>query len=439
MLRFAHSLSLVDRQCPRGIPDPLANIWRAFRFQSHDAKTLRDPVTPRIIVAGAGNSDLNGEYIQTGPYQFLKSGAYNYVILLDYEGTGQWHIYDDTFTYHYYFTDEMPDRTLESVNTAEFFSAIDGTDPGPTCSYDNGARDYRDCVIVSGAGTDAVNGRYYWNGEYWDNPGKASILEYGGYLYLTIPGEGLYYVSTNQTSLPWEAEWSQGTLDLPLPVVTLIQEPQYKPLGMYQDAACIVPATEDGHLVQGVRDYKSGEILATQANPMLAPTLRFLAGVPVLEFGGNHYLTTVSIDGTGLSNTGLLAAGCRWDSGNGDYTPLAIARADYFCSLHFRDDGYSYLWGANEAPMHDFPGPLVPSTWHTATLAVSPTQAVIKTPASATHTYTIPPLAGSGVFNIGADVAFDRYFIGHLHTLILGHAADEPVIRAYIDTLHPAA
>lgn len=59
------------------------------------------------------------------------------------------------------------------------------------------------------------------------------------------------------------------------------------PLGLYQDAACTVPATEDGDPVGGWRDELSGSgLVAEQSVSTKRPTLRFAGGIPVLEFDG---------------------------------------------------------------------------------------------------------------------------------------------------------
>lgn len=59
------------------------------------------------------------------------------------------------------------------------------------------------------------------------------------------------------------------------------------PLGLYQDAACTIPAVTDGDPVGGWRDEISGSgLVAVQSISTQRPTLRFRSGVPVLEFDG---------------------------------------------------------------------------------------------------------------------------------------------------------
>lgn len=59
------------------------------------------------------------------------------------------------------------------------------------------------------------------------------------------------------------------------------------PLGLYQDAACTVPATLAGQAVAAWRDELSGSgLIATQSVSTKRPILRFTAGVPWLEFDG---------------------------------------------------------------------------------------------------------------------------------------------------------
>lgn len=54
---------------------------------------------------------------------------------------------------------------------------------------------------------------------------------------------------------------------------------------LYQDTACTIPATTDGHAVQGVRHVTTGAVLATQATTASAPILRVTGGVPWLDWG----------------------------------------------------------------------------------------------------------------------------------------------------------
>lgn len=59
------------------------------------------------------------------------------------------------------------------------------------------------------------------------------------------------------------------------------------PLGLYQDTACTIPATDDGHSVAAWRDELSDSgVVAVQSVSTKRPTLRFAVGKPVLQFDG---------------------------------------------------------------------------------------------------------------------------------------------------------
>jgi hypothetical protein len=59
------------------------------------------------------------------------------------------------------------------------------------------------------------------------------------------------------------------------------------PLGLYQDTACTIPATADGHSVAAWRDELSDSgLVAVQSVSTKRPTLKFVSGKPVVRFDG---------------------------------------------------------------------------------------------------------------------------------------------------------
>ena len=59
------------------------------------------------------------------------------------------------------------------------------------------------------------------------------------------------------------------------------------PLGLYKDTACTIPATNEGDLIAAWRDEISGSgLVAVQDVSTKRPSLRFVAGRPVVRFDG---------------------------------------------------------------------------------------------------------------------------------------------------------
>lgn len=78
------------------------------------------------------------------------------------------------------------------------------------------------------------------------------------------------------------------------PVSQLV--PNYAPLGLYQDLACTVPATTEGHPIAAWRDELTPSgLTAVQAEGEFQPVLRFRNGFPTVEFDGvDDYLFVTS-------------------------------------------------------------------------------------------------------------------------------------------------
>lgn len=87
------------------------------------------------------------------------------------------------------------------------------------------------------------------------------------------------------------------------------------PLGMYQDTACTIPATAEFDPVAAFQDELSGSGRKfIQADTDKQPALRFLGGVPVLEFDGID--DCLVLDGANLSPV-WLAARVQYIAGGG--------------------------------------------------------------------------------------------------------------------------
>jgi hypothetical protein len=69
------------------------------------------------------------------------------------------------------------------------------------------------------------------------------------------------------------------------------------PLGLYQDTACTIPATADGHPVAAWRDELSASgLVAIQSVTTKQPKLQFVSGKPVLRFDGiDDFLLIASV------------------------------------------------------------------------------------------------------------------------------------------------
>lgn len=154
----------------------------------------------------------------------------------------------------------------------------------------------RDCIIVSGAGSEEVNGRYYQNTVINGRPHYAMA---GAEPFQTFYWSGadwvnvffdeeagqhkVAYRSSGGEANPGEVvTWLVVDGVLPLPETALIQEPQYKPFGLFSDTSFVTPAQIDQQV--GGWQYPGKPIQVTESNMMLQPTLRSRHGVPVLEF-----------------------------------------------------------------------------------------------------------------------------------------------------------
>jgi primosomal replication protein N len=69
------------------------------------------------------------------------------------------------------------------------------------------------------------------------------------------------------------------------------------PLGLYKDTSCTIPATSDGDAIAAWRDEISGSgLVAVQGVTTKRPILRFVSGLPALEFDGvdDHLTLTLA-------------------------------------------------------------------------------------------------------------------------------------------------
>jgi hypothetical protein len=106
------------------------------------------------------------------------------------------------------------------------------------------------------------------------------------------------------------------------------------PYGLYQDTACTIRATADGHSVAAWRDEISGSgLVAIQGTSTKRPTLRFSGGIPWLDFDGvdDALYVVGDWDETLSSSTGVQRQSFRpstWDPvvavGNAETGPFIL-------------------------------------------------------------------------------------------------------------------
>jgi hypothetical protein len=177
---------------------------------------------------------------------------------------------------------------------------------------------YRDCIVVTGAGTAAANGRYYeWPGDHGQMSGTTYYVKTQG---ISLPG---VYMHAGQNRWMVRADASNGYQQstpglssptigpyiilgggvLPAPTVTLIQEPQYAPRGIVAIPGAANPTISDV--------WTPGGLVLTQAASLLQGTTQIVNGVPVLRLdgAGDKYIGSYSSPHT-----------------RGDYTIVSLAR-----------------------------------------------------------------------------------------------------------------
>lgn len=267
--------------------DPLFNIPMAFRFQTHNSELM--PPAQAVRVVGAGTSSVNGLYMP-GP---ITNGQPSWVFgsntifydgleyTLDINGSGE-------------YTRIGIDPPWEGSWEVGFGSDA----PPPTMTIEMVQQAYRDCIVVSGAGTEAANGRYYGYSSYLTNFAGYALghnLGFGDAWYLAPPGGGGFLYQSTPTSDPditsvESVTWSVLAGDAPAPTFTYIREPQYQPLGLYTAPDFLTPAQMDQQV--GGWKFPGKPVTVTESNLMLQPTLRNLHGVPVLEFDGDGLVST---------------------------------------------------------------------------------------------------------------------------------------------------
>ena len=152
-------------------------------------------------------------------------------------------------------------------------------------------------LLVSGAGDDSVNGLYYMDGSFdgrtsfSHTSGDSHIIWFSGWapvpVWLLNTTSGPAYINLNNTDLPPEEEWQDAGGGGPAPFITVIEHKRLAPLGLYKDTTCTIPATNEGDLIAGWRDEISGSgLVAVQDVSTKRPSLRFVAGRPVVRFDG---------------------------------------------------------------------------------------------------------------------------------------------------------
>lgn len=246
-----------------------------------------------IVVSDSGDSAVNGRYDQTGPYEFTHAGGF-YVLIFEFESTLNWHIYDVTRTYHYYYTDSVSDPAFESINGLQFYAAIDGAEPPPYCYFYREEKSHKNCILVAGANVSQVNGIYRLTGGTYFN-------EYG-YYFVDQEATGQHWikhddVSPNQFYIqattgnlnPWDSFYVDVGGGNPAPAVTLYREPQYAAIGVWKDQSGTIPAEAEGDIVQAVTVSGSkGELLMSVPNSLYAMKITWDKGIPALQKAGAY-------------------------------------------------------------------------------------------------------------------------------------------------------
>ncbi|WAC18937.1 hypothetical protein OVA24_17025 [Luteolibacter sp. SL250] len=150
---------------------------------------------------------------------------------------------------------------------------------------------------ATGAGSAGVNQRYSATGvtngrPHYDAPNGSFLYwapDYGatGAWRITISDGTEDYFSEGDNPLPPVSGWGNGSGTSPAPSVTRLEFPRIKPLGLYKDTACTIPATHDGDAIAAWRDELSGSgLVAVQSITSRQPALRFTGGIPWLDFDG---------------------------------------------------------------------------------------------------------------------------------------------------------
>jgi hypothetical protein len=194
---------------------------------------------------------------------------------------------------------------------------------------------YRDCYVVSGAGSPAVNGRYYqWlgavggvdmypGGIFWSKTGGNTwprIWSHSttGQLQVRAGVSDPSYANSIAFNIdPTTGTWTTagGGAAFPVPTITLIQEPQYAPIGISATAGA---ANATWANVLGLYGHE-----AVQSNALLRGVTRIESGVPVLELDGTDDVYPVPT----ILSSALDSAGTLWSvfkrTGTGGYpTPI---------------------------------------------------------------------------------------------------------------------
>jgi hypothetical protein len=135
------------------------------------------------------------------------------------------------------------------------------------------------------------------------------------------------------------------------------------PFGLYQNTACTIPATADGHAVAAWRDELSGSgLVAIQSVSTKRPILRIPSGNPVLEYDGvDDFLSVVlprpfpfSLATGAKSNTTAFGGMAGYGSG-------ALAIGNAFAG--FAPSSAFWLWGPDTGSTYGNPGNL-DTNWH---------------------------------------------------------------------------
>ena len=184
------------------------------------------------------------------------------------------------------------------------------------------------------------------------------------------------------------------------------------PFGLYQDTACTIPATNDGHLVMAWRDELSGSgLVLKQSNTMLAPVLRFVGGVPVVRFDGDgDYLIS---DSVGISVRTLVSGCCAYSIPNTVGTLVSFTEAQILGRLY--PDVNTWYTGSVNDPI------IINRVNGVATNDNSPASTLKVCAGRAASMVD----SVDGKVRMGYDLGFGFYFHGDVVSLIFLPSADD--------------
>lgn len=198
------------------------------------------------------------------------------------------------------------------------------------------------------------------------------------------------------------------------------------PLGLYQDTACTIPATEDGHLIKGWKGELMGTpITATQADDQKAPMLVFNGATPTALFDGVDDFLGGALTAFGAGDFTAFSA-MQPNSLTGNQTILQLGGGSGVGSMflqssdgtHWDYDAFATAIIDTSAPALEIGTSVVGSYRRTSGNSAAWSDGVATTPATSAVSYSIT----GNTYNIGrvSDPMFTgQYFDGYLVAILV--------------------